>query len=148
MAVASNSAEAIYQLLSTDSTLQILLGGTTGDKRVYREYPQHNPKAEGNTPGFLIITRVSATPIGNSQFGDDEYWQARVIATTPDKRDSIADRIKRLINSEWQAGSITISGNTVVDAGSANSGIEGYSDDPQGYTVNVRFTVKVISNTE
>lgn len=145
--VATTSAEAIYELLIGDSQLQTLLGGN-GDKRVYREYPQHSPVVNSTTPGYIIITRTSATTVGNSRFGDDEYWQARIIATDPDTRDSIAYRLKRLVNSKWQSESLTITGMTVLGVGSAGSGIDGYVDELSAYGTNVRFFTKIISDTE
>lgn len=145
--MAANVAIALYELFSTDATLQTLLGGGVTDKRVYREYSEDDPPVLSDTyPAFIILSCQSKPTINDSSFGRNGLWQVRVVAKDPDTRDSAEDRVRALASTLYSRDTLTIDSTNQLRGGNPSSGPDGYSDELKAYVVNVRFTVQTIAN--
>lgn len=137
--------KAIFDLLSNDSSLQTLLGGSAGDTRIYREYPSSKlPSLTTATPGYLIFSRESAPAIGGSGLGEDELWQVHIRAKDPDTRDLIQARVRSLVRVLMRKQQITLSGRYHLGGGDPRSGPDLFDEDLQAYVVNVRFRLESI----
>ena len=141
----ASTVAAVYSVLKDDATLTALLGGAAGD-RIEHEFPLKTITFSSTLKAFIILSQESVTTIGGSGYGDDELWQARILANDIAARNAVRDRVKQVVEDNFnENGDIDLTSRLYLDGGNLTVGPPGFDDNLQVFTLNIRFTLESIA---
>jgi hypothetical protein len=93
-----NLLDKVYTVLVADATLQTLLGGTAGDKRIYQKFPGSTVEISASTPAYIIIYHMQTL----KPYLDREtmFIQVSTIALDNKTNANVTDRVDALLNNQ------------------------------------------------